>query len=393
MNRTAGGVAPCCWRAALRVLAGRLQAVVRPTDVVARFGGDEFSILLEETPEDVAAQVAARLLLAIREPIEVAGRTHRVSASIGLAVGRLGLDAETIVRRADLAMYRAKSVGRSRVVRFQHALLAASDGEDLERDLRAAIEADEITIHFQPIVDLRARRWSGVEALARWDHPVRGDVPPSTFVATAEEAGLGGLLGERVLERVSAQGAAWRHDPVMRDIALGVNVSGHQLSDPAFTTALSRRLATTGMDPNRLVLELTETTMTDDDDAAQAGLHALRDLGVNVVIDDFGTGHSTLARLRHLPAIGVKLDRSFIIDLAVDRASADVVAAVVHLAHAMGMQVCAEGIESPEQLAILQRLGVDGGQGFLLARPAPADEIRSLFLRPPGALRHLTIAT
>lgn len=380
--------------AALRVLAGRLQAAVRPNDVVARFGGDEFSVLCEETSEEMAVLVADRLLATIGEPIEVAGRTHRVTASIGLAVGRTGVDAETIVRRADLAMYRAKSIGRSRVVRFQTSLLAPDDVAALERDLRAAIEADEITLHFQPIVDLHTGRWAGVEALARWDHPERGPVAPETFVAIAEEAGLGGALGERVLDRTCAQGATWRDDPVMTKIVVGANVSGQQLSDPAFTTALARRLAASGMDPRRLILELTETTMMEDYDAALLGLQSLRELGVAVTIDDFGTGHSTLARLRQFPAVGVKLDRSFIVELGNDRASEDIVAAVVQLAHAVGMIVCAEGIESAAQLAVLQRLGVDAGQGFYLARPAPADEIRELFRRPPTALRpgHLKIA-
>jgi diguanylate cyclase (GGDEF)-like protein/PAS domain S-box-containing protein len=379
---------------ALRILAERLQSLVRPADVVARFGGDEFSVLCEETSEDVAEQVAQRLLDAVREPVEVSGRTYVLSASIGLAVGRAGVDAETLLRRADLAMYRAKSIGRSRVVRYEPAMRTLTDGEDLERGLRRALEHDEIRLEFQPLADLATRAWRGVEALARWDHPDRGPVPPDVFVAIAEESDLVRRLGNRVLDLVVAQLATWRDDPVMRSVVVGANVSGRHLSDPSFVSELTHRFAASGVKPNRLLIELTETSMMEDYESARATVQALGELGVTLVIDDFGTGQSTLTRLRQFPAFGVKLDRSFIEDLAVDHRSEDIVAAVVQLAHALGMVVCAEGVETGEQLAAVQRLGVDLAQGFLLARPAPAAEVAALFSRPIAALRpgHLKIA-
>jgi diguanylate cyclase (GGDEF)-like protein/PAS domain S-box-containing protein len=373
--------------AALRVLADRLQALVRDGDVVARFGGDEFSVLCAETPEDVALQVAGRLLAAIQTPVEVAGRTHRLAASIGVAVGAPGIDAEGLVRRADLAMYRAKSLGRGRVVAFDDSLLGPSDRDEIERALRIAIDGEQLTVHFQPVVDLRSREWVAVEALARWDHPTLGSVPPELFVTIAEECGLGGALTERVLDLVCAQAVAWRDDEVLGEILLGANITGRQVSDPAFATALAQRLAKSGIEPSRIFVELTESSLMDDYDTARTGLEALRALGVRAAIDDFGTGHSTLARLRQLPVDGVKLDRTFIGDLGDDQRDEDVVAAVVQLAHAVGMPVCAEGVESSEQLEILQRLGVDTAQGFLLARPVPADEVRPLLSKLPAALR------
>jgi c-di-GMP-specific phosphodiesterase len=372
---------------ALRVLAERLEALVRPHDVVARFGGDEFSVLCEETSEAVAEQVAARLLAAVREPIEVRGRTYDLSASIGLAVGRAGIDAETLLRRADLAMYRAKSIGRSRIVRYEPAMRTLTDGEDLERGLRAAIENDEITLEFQPLADLVTREWVGVEALARWDHPQRGPVPPEVFVAIAEESDLVRMLGDRVLDLVVAQLATWRDHPVMKGVVVGANVSGRHLSDPSFVPTLTQRFLAQGVKPVRLIIELTETSMMEDYEAARATVTALGDLGVTLVIDDFGTGQSTLTRLRQFPAYGVKLDRSFIEDLAHDHRSEDIVAAVVQLAHALGMVVCAEGVENVEQLRAVTRLGVDLVQGFLVARPMPADKVAALFGHPAAALR------
>jgi EAL domain-containing protein (putative c-di-GMP-specific phosphodiesterase class I) len=257
----------------------------------------------------------------------------------------------------------------------------------MERDLRIAIDTEQITVHYQPVADLVTRRWIAVEALARWTHPTLGAVPPELFVAIAEESGLGGALTDRVLDLVCGHAAQWRDDDVLGDILLGANVTGRQLSDPAFAAALAQRLARAAIEPSRLFVELTESSLMEDHDTARAGLEALRELGVRAAIDDFGTGHSTLARLRQLPVDGIKLDRSFIGDLGDDQRDEDVVAAVVQLAHAVGMAVCAEGVESAEQLAVLQRLGVDTAQGFLLARPVPADEVRALLSRTPAALR------
>jgi diguanylate cyclase (GGDEF)-like protein len=369
---------------ALRMLAQRLSAIVRPSDVVARYGGDEFAVLLEETSEDEAMVVAERLLAAISQPIDTGRRKHRLSASIGIAVGRTSIDADALVRRADLAMYRAKAIGRSRIERFQVGLLSHSGEQDLEQELRGAIERRELTVHYQPIADMPHSRWIGVEALARWDHPTLGSVTPAMFIPLAEEAGLIGALGEQILDLVIADAVEWADDPLLSKMHLGVNISGRQLADPKFVPMLTAKLEESGVPARSMFLELTETTMMEDFDAARASLRALQDLGVHIAIDDFGTGHSTLARLRQFPALALKLDRSFIEELVDDQRSEDVIAAVVQLAHAVGMLVCAEGVEDRAQLAVLHRLGVDLGQGYLLARPCPRDQIRDVLLQPPS---------
>ena len=367
----------------LRLLGARLQSVIRPTDVVARFGGDEFAVLCDETSDDEAISVSERLLAAICEPIELDGRRHHLSASIGIATGRSNIGHDALVRRADVAMYRAKSLGSGGIVPFRSGM-AESPRADLEHDLRRAIENDEIFVHYQPIVDLRTARWSGVEALARWRHSQHGWVPPTIFVALAEEIGMAVRLGDAVLKRVCGDAARWTHDPVMRHQGLGINVSGRQLADPRFVGSVQRQLRASGVDGNRFIVELTETTMMEEFESAMASVTALRSLGMTLAIDDFGTGHSTLARLRQFPAIGLKLDRTFIAELGEDGRSANIVAAVVQLAHAVGMAVCAEGVETPEQLAMVQRLGVDLAQGFLLSHPLPPDEVRELLTRPPA---------
>ncbi|HEX4906386.1 MAG TPA: EAL domain-containing protein [Acidimicrobiales bacterium] len=374
----------------LRLLGARLQAVVRPTDVVARFGGDEFAVLCDETTDDEAISVSERLLAAICEPLELAGRRHHLSASIGIATGRSNVSHDALVRRADVAMYRAKALGSGGIVSFTSGM-AESPRADLEHDLRRAIEADEIFVHYQPIVDLRTARWSGVEALARWRHPEQGWVPPTVFVTLAEEIGMAVRLGDSVLTRVCRDAARWAHDPVMRHQGLGINVSGRQLADPRFVGSVQRQLQESGVAGNRFIVELTETTMMEEFESAMASVTALRSLGMSLAIDDFGTGHSTLARLRQFPAVGLKLDRSFIVELGEDERSADIVAAVVQLAHAVGMAVCAEGVETREQLAMVQRLGVDLAQGFLLGRPLPPDEVRELLARPPAVQPILTM--
>ena len=374
----------------LRLLGARLQSVVRPTDVVARFGGDEFAVLCDETTDDEAISVSERLLAAICEPLELGGRRHHLSASIGIATGRSNISDDALVRRADIAMYRAKALGSGGIVPFTSGM-AESPRADLEHDLRRAIEGDEIFVHYQPIVDLRTARWSGVEALARWRHPEQGWVPPTVFVGLAEEIGMAIRLGDSVLARVCRDAARWEHDPVMRHQGLGINVSGRQLADPRFVGSVQRQLQESGVAGSRFIVELTETTMMEEFESAMASVTALRSLGMTLAIDDFGTGHSTLARLRQFPAVGLKLDRSFIAELGEDERSADIVAAVVQLAHAVGMAVCAEGVETREQLAMVQRLGVDLAQGFLLARPLPPDEVRELLARPPAVQPLLTM--
>jgi diguanylate cyclase (GGDEF)-like protein/PAS domain S-box-containing protein len=375
----------------LRILASRLERTVRPTDVVARFGGDEFSVLCDETSEEEALAVADRLLAAICEPVELAGRHHHVSASFGIAAGRTGVSHDSLVRRADVAMYRAKTQGSGGIVAFRSGMTERTRG-DLEHDLRRAIDDGDIEVHYQPIADLNLGRWIGVEALARWRHPHHGWVPPTTFVALAEETGLVGALGEVVFSIAMRVGAQWQRDGVDAG-EMSINVSGRQLAEPRFAATVERHLRTSGLDPARLQIELTETTMMEDYDTARAAISHLKALGVRLVIDDFGTGHSTLARLRHFPASGLKLDRTFVLELGQDPASEGVVAAVVQLAHAVDLEVVAEGVETTEQLLVLQRLGVDGAQGYLLAYPTPAEEARRVVCGQADALHRAGLAT
>ena len=370
----------------LRMLGSRLLAVVRPTDVVARFGGDEFAVLCDETSDAEAMTVAERLLAAICEPVDLGGRRHHLSASIGIATGRPGVGHDALVRDADVAMYRAKSQGSGGIVTFRGGGYERSRS-DLEHDLRRALDNDEIIVHYQPVADVVRGGWAGVEALARWHHPDEGWVPPMTFVALAEEIGLAVRLGERVMARVCADALRWTDDPVMCDQLIGINVSGRELADPRFVGAMQQQLAATGIAGNRFIVELTETTMMEEFESARTSVAALQSFGMSLAIDDFGTGHSTLARLRQFPAIGLKLDRTFIAELGEDERSVDIVAAVVQLAHAVGMAACAEGVETTDQLALVQRLGVDFVQGFLLARPMPADDARALIASPPPFLR------
>jgi diguanylate cyclase (GGDEF)-like protein len=375
----------------LRMLGERLNAVVRPTDVVARFGGDEFAVLCDETGESDAVDVAGRLLAAICEPIEIAGRRHLVSASIGIAPGHSGVSHDTLIRRADVAMYRAKTQGSGGIVAFRTGMTQRTRG-DLEQDLRRAIDDGAISVHYQPIVDLKLGRWNGAEALARWHHPRHGWVPPITFVPLAEETGLIGPLGEIVLGAAMRQWAVWMTEGVDPG-EISINVSGRQLAEARFASSLAQHLADSGLDPAHVQIELTETAMMEDFDTARASIAQLNELGVRLVIDDFGTGHSTLARLRHFPASGLKLDGSFVVELGQDPASERVVAAVVQLAHAVDLDVVAEGVETAEQLLVLQRLGVDGAQGYLLAAPMPPAEAAAVLRGQAGALHRAGLTT
>jgi diguanylate cyclase (GGDEF)-like protein/PAS domain S-box-containing protein len=361
----------------LRVLGERLLNVVRPTDVVARFGGDEFAVLCDETAEDAAVEVANRLLAAICEPLDMGVQRHLVSASIGIAAGRAGVSHDALIRRADVAMYRAKAQGSGGIVAFRSGMSERTRG-DLEQDLRRAIEGGEIAVHYQPIADLVSGTWMGVEALARWRHPRHGWVSPTTFIALAEETGLIAPLGEQVLRCAMEDRMQWERDGVGAG-ELSINVSGRQITEPRFAATLEDHLTRSGIDPCVVRIELTETTMMEDYDTARTSIAHVQELGVKLVIDDFGTGHSTLARLRHFPATGLKLDRSFVVELGADPTSERVIAAVVQLAHAVDLHVVAEGVETPEQLMLLHRLGVDGAQGFLLAMPmAGADVVEVL---------------
>jgi len=368
--------------ALLRQMSYRLRGAVRPADTVVRLGGDEFAVLLEEITDDTAAvEVAERLLDVLRSPFRAGGRELHLGASGGLVLTN---DPEATIERllgdADLAMYAAKGAGRNRVVVFTPDLReSAASRVSLESDLRRAISTAELTLHFQPVVELATGRWIGAEALARWPHPSRGMVPPNEFVPAAEQTGLVGPLGLWVLDRALARVAAWRPTlPAGADFTVAVNLSVRQLMDADITTRLLEALDRHGLPPEALMLELTESVLFDHGEQQHQQLIDLRNLGVRVAIDDFGTGYSSLSYLARLPIDVVKVDRSFVAGLPGGRREEAVTRAVATLVHDLDLEVVAEGVERPEQASCLQDLGVNHAQGFWLQRPVPAEDFAEL---------------
>ncbi len=356
----------------LQEVSNRLRAVMRPGDVVARIGGDEFVVLCHGVRrDDEALAVAERMLSGLRAPVQLDARSQVVaSASAGVALALPGATADTLLRDADTAMYSAKSAGGARARLFTPELhRAARRTHELEVDLRRALLEDKLTLTYQPIVDVLTGRVTELEALLRWTDDTRGAVSPDEFVPVAEQSSLIEEVGLWVLDRALQDAARW---PVGRRGSapgVAVNVSPRQLLDPAFPDAVAALLTDHGVDPGRLCLEVTETALVDDARELVPVLQALREIGVRLAIDDFGTGHASLTYLAQLPVDVVKVDRSFVSGVADEAGSAAIVGGVVAMAGAFGLSVVAEGVETTEQLQRLRRLGVDRVQGYLLARP------------------------
>jgi diguanylate cyclase (GGDEF)-like protein len=370
----------------LRELSTRLDRTLRPGDTVARLGGDEFAVLLEQSSEQEAMEIAHRILERLRsEPIDCGGQEVLIRASIGVVVHPGGPgSSEELIRRADVAMYAAKSSGRGRAEVFQPEMMRdAQEMLGLEADLRHGLRRGEVTVHFQPSVDMVDERIVGVEALVRWTSPTRGVVPPDRFVPLAESAGLIHELGEFVLRESVARTARWVADDVLPpDFVTWVNLSAVQLADDRVAELVPRVLADAGLDPHRLGLEVTETAIVEaaSTPQARARLQALHDQGIGIALDDFGTGFSSLEHLRRFPIDVIKIDRSFIEGVEHDPKDSAIAANLVSLAHALGLDVVAEGIETPGQLQLLRELGCDLAQGYLLGRPAPADVVTELLV-------------
>ncbi|CAN5214887.1 hypothetical protein BH09ACT10_BH09ACT10_17570 [soil metagenome] len=349
----------------------RLRRTLRPGDVAARLGGDEFVVLLDGLDMAEAQLFAAQLLDEVRVPVQVGDYTLTTSASIGLAAASIETTVATLLRNADVAMYRAKDAGRDGIAWFDadaHEDLLARVA--LERDLREAIEDDSIRLHYQPIFDAQDRRLVGVEALARWTHPQHGEVPPSVFVPLAEEVGLIRQLGASLIMDGIKQAARWAHLP---DFTVWVNVSGRQLDEPNIAQTILNALAEADVAPSRLGIEITESVLLHESCAAPE-LRALSEAGVSIAIDDFGTGYSSPARLIALPISILKIDRTFVANIETrgGRAAIDV---IMQLARVLKLRTVAEGIETQRQLDLLVEAGADSVSGYFLGLPAPARDL------------------
>ncbi|MGQ9365971.1 EAL domain-containing protein [Azospirillum sp. A39] len=370
----------------LKAVAGALSGAVRATDTVGRLGVDEFLVIAEDLgePQD-AGRIATAILQALARPLEVDGRALFVTASIGIATAEDGsADVPALLRHADTAMHSAKSGGGNTYRFFRPEMNEETVARlALEHGLREALAHGHFELFYQPKVDVATLRPLGLEALLRWKHPERGYIPPAVFIPVAEEMGLIGAIGDWVIRTALAQIAAWRARGIDA-LPIAVNVSVRQLTGDAENgialEALRELLAGSGVDPALLELELTETTMMDNIDAIVETLRGVRSLGIGVAVDDFGTGYSSLAYLRRLPITALKVDRSFIDDVAGNGDDAAIAATIIAMGRQLGLKVVAEGIETPEQLAFLRRHACDEAQGFHFARPLPVDELERRFL-------------
>jgi diguanylate cyclase (GGDEF)-like protein len=366
----------------LKQAAGRLRGCLRRSDMVARFGGDEFAVLLPEVRAAADAAVVGRnIVAALAAPFELDGRDAFVSASVGIALyPDDAATAEALLRHADLAMYSAKEAGRGHVVFFKASMNAeAQRRAELEKDLRHALVRQQFDLYYQPQLDVRAGRVVGAEALIRWNHPERGLVSPLQFIDFAESGGLIDEIGRWALGQAAAQFVAWRRAGLEID-HVSVNVSPRQLRKPGFAGLVSEVLAQAGMPPGAMRLEITETAVMDRLGAAEENLAGLHRLGTPLELDDFGTGYSSLAHLQRLPVDAVKLDHAFLSTIESSASSLAIVRAAIDMAHAVGKRVVAEGVEQPGQLALLSQMGCDLMQGYYISRPLPVPDFAA-FMR------------
>ena len=363
----------------LRSVARRLEQTVREADTVARMGGDEFVILLAEVAEgDDVGLVAKKILENLTRPYQIGDREITVTASIGVSLyPRDGADGETLLRNADLAMYRAKEDGDS--FRFYAPKMDQRVHEtlELEADLRRALERGELLLHFQPKVDLASGEITGAEALVRWQHPQRGLIAPGMFIPLAEETGLILPIGEWVLATACAQVRAWQ-DAGLPVVPVAVNLSARQFRKADLAETVHRVLRECGIAPRLLELELTESMIMRDPLAAAAIMQQLKALGVSLALDDFGTGYSSLNYLRRFPVDCLKIDRSFISDAASDPSAAAVATSIVAIAHSLGLRAIAEGVETGEQLDFLRDCGCDSLQGYYFSRPVAGEAFAAM---------------
>jgi diguanylate cyclase (GGDEF)-like protein len=366
----------------LRGIAARLDGVVRETDALGRVGGDEFVVLAEELSLAAGAElIAERLQEALKAPFKLAAHGDTpltITASIGIAMGERGCAAD-FLRDADIALHRAKWEGKNRHVVFEAGMQDAVQARmELEMDLRRALEREELFLVYQPTFALQSMTLTGVEALIRWRHPLRGVVQPNDFIPLLEETGLIVEAGRWVLNEAARQGAAWRRAGHL--ISVAVNVSARQLDSDQFVAEVRGALARSRLDADALTLEITETALMRNAEETARRLHAIKALGVRIAIDDFGTGYSSFAHLRQFPVDALKIDRSFISRLAENPEGETLIHTLVQLGKALAIETLAEGIEQEHELSVLQEEQCDSGQGFLFARPLELEQAEA-FLR------------
>nr|WP_240947901.1 EAL domain-containing protein [Planosporangium mesophilum] len=370
----------------LAAVADRVEGCVRPGDTVARLGGDEFAVLLRQAWPPAVDAVAESILASLRRPVVVDGYELLVQASIGVTEAGTGDDPESLLRKADIAMYAAKESGKDSFARYQPGMGAdILDHAQLGAQLRQALDGGQLTVRYQPVVRLADRRIIGMEALVRWRHPERGEISPGDFIPTAERTGLIVPLGRWVLREACRQKAAWREAyGDSSPSTIGVNVSGRQLLQPGFADEVADAVHEAGLEPHHLVLEVTENAVLTGGQAFDT-LHALRAFGVKIALDDFGTGQSSLRLIRTCPVHILKLDKSFVLAAATTgtqaRRQAAVASAVLRIAEDLELDAVAEGIENAEHADRMAALGYRLGQGYHLVRPLPAGEIGALLAR------------
>ena len=362
----------------LVAVAGRIEGSLGHSDIAARFGGDEFAVLLRDATDDFAVTAAAgRILDSLRSPFSIGGHEVFIAASIGIAMpSEDGETVDELLRNADVAMYMAKDGGKGRFAVFaQEMHEAAVERMELEADLQRAIKRNEFVVHYQPTVELATGKVTGMEALVRWEHPTKGLLPPADFIALAEETGLILPIGRWVLHEACRQAVAWSDEhPSRVPLQMSVNLSARQLHLNTVIDDVAAALDDTGLAPERLTLELTETVLMQDEKNVIPRLNRLKELGVHLAIDDFGTGYSSLSYLHKFPIDILKIDKSFTGNLRRGTGEGVLTHAIIRLARTLHLRTVAEGIERPDQVGKLQAMGCHSGQGFYFAKPLPPDE-------------------
>jgi len=376
----------------LKGCAERLTGVLRKSDAVsrqimpdlfARLGGDEFTVLLTEIRDTRdAARVAQRILNVLSRPFVINNRELFVSTSIGIVMYPSdGKDVDSLLKNADAAMYHAKGNGKNNYQYYMESMNASAlEMLTLENDLRRAIEREEFILYYQPRMHIRTGKISGLEALIRWVHPEKGLIQPATFISLAEETNLITYIDEWVLKNAFRQGAVWQKSGYP-SLSLSVNISGTQFKHDTLLDIVTESLSESGLNPHNLELEITESVLMQNAKSTQSVLYELKRMGLNLSMDDFGTGYCSFSYLKSFPLDIIKIDRTFITDINKTKADAAIVKAIIAMSHTLKLKVVAEGVETDEQLSLLREMGCDEMQGYLLSRPLPAEEINAFLLK------------